>query len=67
VEDLPRALAFYRRAFGWAQPVDTPVYAELALPGGLRLGLYARAAFAANTCQVPAAIPEGALALARAV
>ncbi|MFO0582971.1 MAG: VOC family protein [Anaeromyxobacter sp.] len=62
VESLPRALAFYRAAFGWEQVVDVPVYAEFRLPGGLRLGLYDRRAFAANTGRVPAATLAGELA-----
>lgn len=62
VADVPRAVRFYRAAFGWEQTVDVPVYAELALPGGMRLGLYAREPFGANTGQVPHAIPPGALA-----
>lgn len=61
VADLPRAVAFYRRAFGWGQRVDAPVYAELALPGGMRLGLYQREAFARNTGQAPSPVPPGAL------
>jgi catechol 2,3-dioxygenase-like lactoylglutathione lyase family enzyme len=62
VADVPRALRFYRDAFGWAQAVDVPVYAELALPDGLRLGLYRRDAFASNTGEAPFAPPAGALA-----
>ncbi|MFT3914451.1 MAG: VOC family protein [Anaeromyxobacteraceae bacterium] len=62
VESLPRALAFYRAAFGWEQVVDAPVYAEFRLPAGLRLGLYDRRAFAANTGRAPAATPAGELA-----
>ena len=45
VADVRAAVAFYRAAFGWAQLVDAPVYAELAMPGA-RLGLYAREAYA---------------------
>jgi uncharacterized protein len=62
VGDLARAVRFYREAFGWTQQVDEAVYAEFALPGGQRLGLYDRAAFARNTGAVPAAIPPGGLA-----
>jgi predicted enzyme related to lactoylglutathione lyase len=62
VDDVARASAFYRAAFGWAQLVDVPVYAELAVPGGMRLGLYERAGFGRNTGQVPERIPSGALA-----
>jgi predicted ester cyclase/catechol 2,3-dioxygenase-like lactoylglutathione lyase family enzyme len=57
VRELERALAFYRAAFAWPQVVDTPVYAELALPGGMRFGLYQREAFARNTGRAPAALP----------
>jgi predicted enzyme related to lactoylglutathione lyase len=49
VRDLSRASAFYTQAFGWPQTVSAPVYVEFGLPGGLRLGLYAREAFARNT------------------
>ncbi len=49
VDDVARATAFYRAAFGWAQLVDVPVYAELELPGGMRLGLYQRDGYARNT------------------
>jgi len=62
VADLPRALAFYRTAFGWRQTVDVPVYAEFEVPGGMRLGLYRREAFAANTGRVPFRVPSGELA-----
>lgn len=62
VSDVARAAAFYREAFGWAQLVDVPVYAELTLPGGMRLGLYEREGFGRNTGQVPARVPDGALA-----
>ncbi|HZK78486.1 MAG TPA: VOC family protein, partial [Gemmatimonadaceae bacterium] len=56
VEDLPRSIAFYRAVLGWTQPVDTPVYAELASPNGMRLGLYDRRSFGINIGQVPAPI-----------
>ncbi len=62
VEDLPRAVTFYRDAFGWEQVVDVPTYAEFALPGGMRLGLYERLGFGRNTGKVPARIPGGELA-----
>ena len=61
--DKARLLAFYRAAFpGWTLGVDVPPYAELALPGGARLGLYQREGFAANVGALPAVVPEGALA-----
>jgi len=56
VEDLSRSVAFYRAVLGWEQPVSTPVYAELASPNGLRLGLYDRRSFGHNIGQVPAPI-----------
>ncbi len=59
--DLEGALRFYSAAFGWRQLVDTPVYAELALPEGTRLGLYEREAFAATTKQEPLQASEGAI------
>ena len=62
VEDVPRAAAFYDRAFGWPRLVDVPVYVELSLPGGMRLGLYDRRGFGRNTGQVPCAIAPNALA-----
>lgn len=62
VEDLPRALDFYRRAFDWEQIVDVPVYAEFKLPAGMRLGLYRRGSFGVNTGRVPVATPAGELA-----
>lgn len=61
VRDLARARAFYRDAFGWAQPVDAPVYAEFELPGGMRLGVYQREGFARNTGLEPSAVPVGAI------
>ncbi|HEY7022618.1 MAG TPA: VOC family protein [Ktedonobacterales bacterium] len=53
VEDLRRAVAFYRAAFRWPQTVDEAVYAEFALPGAVRLGLYTHAGFERNTGQAP--------------
>jgi predicted enzyme related to lactoylglutathione lyase len=61
-ERLPQAVTFYRQAFGWKQTVDVPVYAEFSLPGGQRLGLYAREAFGRNTGEAPTATPPGTLA-----
>jgi uncharacterized protein len=61
VSDLARAVGFYRRAFGWEQQVDVPVYAEFLLPGSLRLGLYERRSFAQNTGQEPPAPRPGDL------
>lgn len=62
VTDLPRACAFYRAAFGFDVTVEVPVYVELALPDGMRLGLYAREGFARNTGQLPVEVPQGAIA-----
>jgi uncharacterized protein len=53
VEELRRAVSFYRAAFGWTQTVDEAVYAEFALSGAVRLGLYTHADFARNTGQAP--------------
>lgn len=53
VEDLPRALAFYRAVTTWDAPVETPVYAELRSPNGFRLGLYDRQGFGRNIGRVP--------------
>lgn len=61
VEALPAAVRFYREAFGWSQTVDVPVYAEFALPGGMRFGVYERQAFGRNTGQVPAPLSKGQL------
>lgn len=55
--DVARAKAFYAGVFGWPAIVDLPVYAELAVPTGLRVGLYARDGFARNTGESPAAPP----------
>jgi predicted enzyme related to lactoylglutathione lyase len=62
VPELDPARDFYSRAFGWPITVEAPVYAELALPRGLRLGLYAREGFGKNVGAVPHAVPVGALA-----
>lgn len=56
VRDLPRAVAFYRSVFGWPLRVEVPVYVELEMPGGQRLGLYQHEGFARNT-GLPAAAP----------
>jgi catechol 2,3-dioxygenase-like lactoylglutathione lyase family enzyme len=61
VTDVDRSAAFYRQAFGWSQHVDEPVYAELELPGGMRLGLYERHGFGRNTGEVPTPVPKGAI------
>jgi len=61
VDDLARAAEFYERAFGWERLVDVPVYVELAVPGGMRLGLYAADGFAHNTGQAPVRTPAGGI------
>jgi predicted enzyme related to lactoylglutathione lyase len=59
VEDLGRAVGFYRAAFGWVQTVDDELYAEFALPGDQRLGLYAHAGFKGNIGQAPRTLSRG--------
>ena len=62
VDDLPRAVAFYRAALSLAHTVDAPVYAELSDDAGMRLGLYRRDGFAKNVGGVtPPAVAPGAL------
>ena len=56
-EDVARARAFYVRAFGWEVKVDLPVYVEMAVPTGLRVGLYARDLYAGNTGKPPPSAP----------
>lgn len=53
--------AFYEAAFGFAKTVDEPVYVELALPGGMRLGLYDRAGWTRLTGTEPTHPPPGGL------
>ncbi len=62
VPELGPAVRFYRQALGWAQPVDTPSYAELTHPSGMRLGLYQREGFGVNTGRAPFRVPAGELA-----
>jgi predicted enzyme related to lactoylglutathione lyase len=64
VDDVARAAAFYVAAFDWTRAVDETPYVELAIPGGMRLGLYARKGFAANTGVMPSAAPPGGTASA---
>jgi predicted enzyme related to lactoylglutathione lyase len=61
VEDLPRARAFYQRAFGWTLAVDEAVYVELHLPDRQRLGLYDRRGYQRNVGQAPVAVPAGGI------
>ncbi len=60
--DFELLAVFYAEAFGWPVTVSTPVYIELAIEHGRRLGLYQREGFGRNTGQVPASIPSGELA-----
>lgn len=54
VDDLARAVAFYRRAFGFVPTVEAPVYVELATgEGATALGLYAREGYARNVGETP--------------
>lgn len=46
--DLPRAIDFYRRGFGWSQTVDVPAYAEFSTQGDLRVGLCHREGYVRN-------------------
>lgn len=60
VRDVRVSAAFYAAAFGWNRVVDAPVYAEFALPGGQRFGVYDRDGFARNTGALPCPVPAGA-------
>lgn len=62
VERFREVVDFYKAAFSWEATVETPVYAEFALPGGQRIGIYEREGFARNTEQAPVAIGGGELA-----
>lgn len=53
VEDRTLSLTFYREAFGWTLEIDAPAYAQLALPGGMHLGIYDRRGFGKNIGQQP--------------
>ena len=61
VRELATAVRFYRDAFGWPAEVDTPVYVEFSLPGGMRFGVYQRESFGKNTGQLPRATLAGEL------
>jgi predicted enzyme related to lactoylglutathione lyase len=56
--DVAGAKAFYEGTFGWKVVVDLPVYVEMEVPTGLRVGLYAREGFARNTGEPPALPPS---------
>jgi catechol 2,3-dioxygenase-like lactoylglutathione lyase family enzyme len=61
--DVARSRAFYLGVFGWKVVVDLPVYVEMVVPTGLRVGLYRREGFAANTGEPPSPAPaEGTTA-----
>jgi predicted enzyme related to lactoylglutathione lyase len=57
VADVARAHAFYASAFGWPATYEHPVYVELAMPTGLKLGLYARDRFGEMTGEPAAPAP----------
>lgn len=57
--DLARSVAFYRQCFDAPLIVDTPVYKELRLWGGQRLGLYQQEGFCRNTGQPVTAAAAG--------
>lgn len=61
VEDVERSTRFYEAAFGWRRVADVPVYVELALPDGMRLGLYQRESFALNTGIPPSTTADGGI------
>jgi catechol 2,3-dioxygenase-like lactoylglutathione lyase family enzyme len=61
VDDLPRCAAFYERVFGWTPTVQVPVYVELAIPGGQRLGLYRHDGYERNLGRAAARTPAGSL------
>lgn len=62
VENVRETVDFYRAAFGWEISVDTPVYVELSIPGGQRLGIYEREGFARNIGRAPARLAAGEIA-----
>jgi predicted enzyme related to lactoylglutathione lyase len=57
-QDVARARAFYVRAFGWPVKADLPVYVEMEVPTGLRVGLYAREYYERNTAEPASAMPR---------
>lgn len=61
VENVEPTAAFWEQALAARRSVDVPVYVELTLQCGMRLGLYQRDGFGQNTGEVPAAVPTGAL------
>lgn len=61
VDDVARAVAFYRAAFDWEVAVDLPVYVEFALTPESGVSIYQRDSFAINTGVTPEAVPDGAI------
>ena len=57
VDDVERASAFYRAAFGWRVRAAVPVYVELDTGGGTAVALYLRSGFGANTGAAALASP----------
>lgn len=55
VDDLARAVAFWRAAFDLAPAVEAPVYVELT-GAGVAIGLYQREGYARNVGDTPACI-----------
>jgi predicted enzyme related to lactoylglutathione lyase len=64
VADLPRALAFYERAFDWPRNdrIDYGNYVELLPPDGGALGLYERAGYAETVGAGPVELRDGQVA-----
>ncbi|MGE0480923.1 MAG: VOC family protein [Phycisphaerae bacterium] len=58
---LEVAVRFYERVFAWPVAVRTPRYVEFSLPRGLRLGIYERTGFAANTGVLPRPVADDEL------
>jgi catechol 2,3-dioxygenase-like lactoylglutathione lyase family enzyme len=60
VEDVPRSVEFYERAFGWPRNdrIDFEEYVELLPPDGGSLGLYRRDGYARMTHATPAPTSE---------
>lgn len=58
---LDAAVDFYERVFRWPVAVRSTRYVEFTLPRGLRLGVYERAGFAANTGVFPRGVDDAEL------
>ena len=61
VDDVARAVAFYRAAFDWEVTVEVPVYVEFALTPDSGVGIYHREAYAINTVIPPERCPDSAI------